>query len=172
VVKMIGDEVMFVTADVTAAARIALSLSDAYGGDEQLSDVRVGLACGPVLAREGDYYGPVVNLASRIVNIARPGSVLISAEVVQGLADEAAFQCRSLRSRYLKDLGRVPVSVLEWSEAVLEDSDGEAEGEGGRGRRRRRRGPGVFGVLSEQVRQALEVAGREGERVIEGDGDD
>ncbi|MEY2568350.1 MAG: adenylate cyclase [Actinomycetota bacterium] len=172
VVKMIGDEVMFVTGDVTAAARIALSLSDAYGGDEQLSDVRVGLACGPVLAREGDYYGPVVNLASRIVNIARPGSVLISAEVVEGLADESAFQCRSLRSRYLKDLGRVPVSVLEWSEAVLEDDDaGEVDGDV-RGRRRRRRGPGVFGVLSEQVRQALEVAGREGERVIGGDDDD
>jgi adenylate cyclase len=167
VVKMIGDEVMFVTADVVAAARIALSLSDAYGGDEQLSDVRVGLACGPVLAREGDYYGPVVNLASRIVNIARPGSVLVSSDVVAALADEPTFQCRSLRSRYLKDLGRVPVSVLEWSEAVLEEAD---DGEG-RGRRRRRRGPGVFGVLSEQVRQALEVAGREGERVLDADSD-
>jgi adenylate cyclase len=167
VVKMIGDEVMFVTPDVVAAARIALSLSDAYGGDEQLSDVRVGLACGPVLAREGDYYGPVVNLASRIVNIARPGSVLVSAAVVDALADEEAFSCRTLRSRYLKDLGRVPVSVLEWSEEMLEPPD---EGpDRGRGRARRsRRGPGVFGVLSEQVRLALETAGREGERVVGG----
>lgn len=168
VVKMIGDEVMFVTSDVSSAARIALSLADAYGGDEQLSDVRVGLAYGPVLAREGDYYGPVVNLASRIVNIARPGSVLVSAEVVEGLQDEAMFQCRALRSRYLKDLGRMPLSVLEWSEDLLES----AEETSGRGQRRRRRqGGGVLGVLSDQVRQALEVAGREGERVISGDGD-
>jgi adenylate cyclase len=171
VVKMIGDEVMFVTADVRDAARIALSLSDAYGGDEQLSDVRVGLASGPVLAREGDYYGPVVNLASRIVNIARPGSVLASAEVVEALEAEPEFACRSLRSRYLKDLGRVPLSVLEWSDDVLEAAAVEDEdevGDGGgrrrRGRRRPRRGAasGVFGVLSDQVRNALEAAGREG----------
>ena len=173
VVKMIGDEVMFVTPDTVAAARIALSLSDAYGGDVRLSDVRVGLACGPVLAREGDYYGPVVNLASRIVNIARPGSVLVSAEVVDALADHPGFSCRALRSRYLKDLGRVPLSVLEWSEDMLEPEDDETDR--GRGRRRRaRRGPGtgVFGVLSEQVRQALETAGREGERVVGGTGED
>ena len=168
VVKMIGDEVMFVTADTVAAARIALSLSDAYGGDEQLSDVRVGLACGPVLAREGDYYGPVVNLASRIVNIARPGSVLVSAEVVDALADAHGFSCRALRSRYLKDLGRVPLSVLEWSEDMLEPDDGDDRQRGRRRRARRAPGSGVFGVLSEQVRQALETAGREGERVVGG----
>jgi hypothetical protein len=144
-----------------------LALSDAYGGDEQLSDVRVGLACGPVLAREGDYYGPVVNLASRIVNIARPGSVLVSEEVVQALAEAQGFSCRTLRSRYLKDLGRVPLAVLEWSEDMLEPEDEGSDR--GKGRRRRaRRGPGVFGVLSEQVRQALETAGREGERVVGG----
>jgi adenylate cyclase len=169
VVKMIGDEVMFVTKDVVAAARIALSLSDAYGGDEQLSDVRVGLACGPVLAREGDYYGPVVNLASRIVNIARPGSVLVAADVVHTLAEHPDFSCRTLRSRYLKDLGRVPLSVLEWSEDMLEPEDDQPDRGRDRDRRRRaRRGPGVFGVLSEQVRQALESAGREGERVVGG----
>jgi adenylate cyclase len=178
VVKMIGDEVMFVAPDTASAARIALSLSDAYGGDEQLSDVRVGLACGPVLAREGDYYGPVVNLASRIVNIARPGSVLVSSEVVDALADEPGFSCRTLRSRYLKDLGRVPLAVLEWAEELLEPEEAQEatdEPDRGRGRRRRARrgeGSGVFGVLSEQVRQALESAGREGERLIEGSGDE
>jgi adenylate cyclase len=170
VVKMIGDEVMFVAPDTVAAARIALLLSDAYAGDEQLSDVRVGLACGPVLAREGDYYGPVVNLASRIVNIARPGSVLVSAEVVEVLADQPGFSCRAMRSRYLKDLGRVPLSVLEWSEEMLEPQEDVPV----RGRRRRgRRGPGgVLGALSEQVRTALETAGREGERVVGGGGDE
>jgi adenylate cyclase len=173
VVKMIGDEVMFVAPDVVGAARIALSLLDAYGGDEQLSDVRVGLACGPVLAREGDYYGPVVNLASRIVNIARPGSVLVSAEVADVLIDHEDFSMRTLRSRYLKDLGRVPLAVLEWSEEMLEPEDGKADR--GRDRPRHvRRAPRVFGVLTEQVRQTLEAAGREGERVVGGsdEGDD
>ncbi len=80
VVKMIGDEVMFVVPSAVDAARIGLDLADAYADDELLSDVRVGLALGPVLLRDGDYFGPTVNLAHRIVNIGNPGTVLISDE--------------------------------------------------------------------------------------------
>ena len=80
VVKMIGDEVMFVVDNVVDAARIGLDLADAYADDDLLSDVRVGLACGPVLLRDGDYFGPTVNLAHRIVNIGNPGTVLMSDE--------------------------------------------------------------------------------------------
>ncbi len=41
VVKMIGDEVMFVVQTATGAAEIGLSLAEAYADDELLSDVRV-----------------------------------------------------------------------------------------------------------------------------------
>ncbi|HLX89165.1 MAG TPA: adenylate cyclase regulatory domain-containing protein, partial [Acidimicrobiales bacterium] len=66
-VKMIGDEAMFVTESPLAVVRIALGLAEAYADDELLSDVRVGLALGPVLVQDGDYYGPVVNLAHAVV---------------------------------------------------------------------------------------------------------
>lgn len=107
VAKMIGDEVMFVVDDVEAALATALALAEAYADDEVLSDVRVGLASGPVLAREGDYYGPVVNLASRIVNIAVPGSVVVSESVYDALAGDARYVFRSMRPRNLKDIGRI-----------------------------------------------------------------
>ena len=91
VVKMIGDEAMFVVQTATMAAEIGLSLAEAYAGDELLSDVRVGLAIGPVLVQDGDYYGPVVNLASRLVGVANPGTVLVSDEFRAALgADEDA----------------------------------------------------------------------------------
>jgi adenylate cyclase len=112
VVKMIGDEVMYVVDDPGAAAEIALRLAEAYAGDEELSDVRAGLACGPVLSLEGDFYGPVVNLASRIVNVAFPGSVLVSDEVHGVLEHDERFSWRSLRPRTLKGIGKVPVWVL------------------------------------------------------------
>ena len=98
VVKMIGDEVMFVVQTATGAAEIGLSLAEAYSDDELLSDVRVGLAIGPVLVQDGDYYGPVVNLASRLVGVADPGTVLVSEEFRTALADEGGqgFEpCRS-----------------------------------------------------------------------------
>ncbi len=109
VVKMIGDEAMFVVHSVADAARIGLSLAEAYADDELLSDVRVGLAVGPVLVQDGDYYGPVVNLASRIVNIANPGTVLASDEFHRDLEGEAPgeFPSKSLRPRNLKNIGRV-----------------------------------------------------------------
>jgi class 3 adenylate cyclase len=42
---------------------------------------RVGVSAGRVLRREGDYFGRTVNVAARIVDYARPGEVLVSAEV-------------------------------------------------------------------------------------------
>ncbi len=114
VVKMIGDEVMFVVPTATGAAQIGLSLAEAYAGDDLLSDVRVALAIGPVLVKDGDFYGPVVNLASRLVNVARPGTVLISDEFKESLDDEGApgIDTRMLRTRTLKDLGRVQMWKL------------------------------------------------------------
>jgi adenylate cyclase len=115
VVKMIGDEVMFVTDRAADAARIALALAEAYADDELLSDVRVALAVGPVLVQDGDFYGPVVNLASRAAGIAAPGSVLVSdefhASLLREIEDEPAmageFAFKALRPRLVKDLGRV-----------------------------------------------------------------
>ncbi|HTT86746.1 MAG TPA: adenylate/guanylate cyclase domain-containing protein [Acidimicrobiales bacterium] len=125
VVKMIGDEVMFVTDTAVDAARIALALAETYADDELLSDVRVALAFGPVLVQDGDFYGPVVNLASRAADIAAPGSVLVSDEFQELLRREsgatgeaegdrgpAEFAFKALRPRQVKDLGRVQLWVL------------------------------------------------------------
>ena len=114
VVKMIGDEVMFVVPTATGAAQIGLSLAEAYADDDLLSDVRVALATGPVLVKDGDFYGPVVNLASRLVNVAHPGTVLISDEFRKALAEEGAtdIDTRPLRTRNLKDLGRIQMWKL------------------------------------------------------------
>jgi adenylate cyclase len=130
VVKMIGDEVMFVVPTATDAASIGLSLAEAYADDELLSDVRVALAIGPVLVQDGDFYGPVVNLASRLVGVANPGTVLVSDEFRTALEAERldegsdagadarpavrppVFVMRPLRTRNLKDIGRIEVWKL------------------------------------------------------------
>ncbi len=49
----------------------------------------MALAIGPVLIQDGDFYGPVVNLASRLVGVANPGTVLASEEFRSALLAEA-----------------------------------------------------------------------------------
>lgn len=112
VIKMIGDEVMFTVDDGPTAAAIALALVDAYGRDPQLPAVRVGLALGPVLAWQGDLYGPTVNLASRLVNVARTGTVLASEELGERLEQDGGFALRHVRAERLKGIGRVRMWVV------------------------------------------------------------
>ncbi|MFN8041373.1 MAG: adenylate/guanylate cyclase domain-containing protein [Acidimicrobiales bacterium] len=130
VVKTIGDEVLFLADSITVAAEIALELSARYREDESLSDVRVALAAGSILERDGDVYGATVNKAHRIVTVAYPGSVVVARDVVDALADDERFSCRSIRSHYLKDIGRVPLYTLRWA-------DDETEGPYARARARR-----------------------------------
>jgi adenylate cyclase len=112
VVKMIGDEVMFLHHEPRAGAALALELAERFRDDDDLSDVRVGLACGAVLERDGDVYGHVVNLANRIVSVAYPGTVVISDELAEALRGDEEFVLRSLRSHYLRDIGRVQLFTL------------------------------------------------------------
>ena len=134
VVKMIGDEVMFAVDDERTGAAIALTLAATYRDDTELSDVRVALAAGPVLQREADYYGPVVNRASRIVALAYPGTVVVSDEIHAVLADDD-FTWRPLGARQLKDIGRVPLWVLREGGAVRSSRPGERADEVRRNRR-------------------------------------
>ncbi len=159
VVKMIGDEVMFVVDDVADAARIGLGLADAYADDDLLSDVRVGLAVGPVLLRDGDYFGPTVNFAHRITNIGNPGTVLMSDEFHSALVERAPgeFTAQALRPRQLKDLGRVQ---LWWCGRP----GGEADGTGAAADRRRN----VRWERMADVLRELEELRDAGERVLTG----
>ncbi len=116
VVKMIGDEVMFMVDDPVAAADIALGLADASRQTDGLTDVRVGLALGPVLEREGDVFGSTVNLASRATAIAYPGTVVVSPELRAVLTEHDEYAFRGLRPRSLKNIGRVALSVLRRTE--------------------------------------------------------
>jgi adenylate cyclase len=127
IVKTIGDEVMYVAGDVADAARIARRLTDRSADDELLPQARAGLASGSVVTRQGDYFGPVVNLASRLVEIARPGTVIVSDEVHEALSDDPSFSWKRLRPRRLRDIGRVDMwglAAVEAAEVPAPDSTG------------------------------------------------
>ena len=102
VVKLIGDEVMFVANDPGTATDIALALIDAFASHDVLPPVRTGVATGEVLAREGDYSGQVVNLAARAVSMARPSTLLVDTATLSALDDSPAFSFHTAGAFTLK----------------------------------------------------------------------
>lgn len=98
VIKTIGDEVLFVIEKPSAAADLALQLQEQVSAIEQLPPLRVGLAYGQVLDRYGDVFGPVVNIASRLTGIARPGTVLIDEELAGSLRGDESFSLQRIRT--------------------------------------------------------------------------
>jgi adenylate cyclase len=92
VVKLIGDEIMFVAPDAATAVQVALALAETFGQGDVLPPVRCGVAAGRVIVREGDYHGPVVNLAARIVKLAPPAGVLVPRALKDDLGGDFRFE--------------------------------------------------------------------------------
>lgn len=85
VIKTLGDEVMFVADQPEAAAEIALCLAEMTSSLDGRPNLHIGLAYGHVLHHLGDVHGPVVNLASRLTTLARPGTVLVDSALAGAL---------------------------------------------------------------------------------------
>jgi adenylate cyclase len=102
-VKTIGDEVMLVSSEaepMVAAALELIAAAEAEG--QQFPWLRAGIATGLTLPQSGDYYGRAVNLASRLTNVARPGSVVLD-EAAKDAAGEG-FDYSYVGERRLKGL--------------------------------------------------------------------
>ena len=124
VVKTLGDEVMFTADNAGQGAEIALDLAERVEAADDVPDVRIGLACGPVLARLGDVYGEPVNIASRLTSIARPASILVDRELATELGDDERFRLRRVPPRPVRGYALLHASRLRRADP---DSDGSAD---------------------------------------------
>lgn len=123
VVKTIGDAVLFVADDPATGARVALGLAEALGGaldvDRALeagglaegargvTPVRVGFVWGRVLSRFGDVFGPHVNLAARLTDIAEPSTVWTDPETAAVLGGDPRFVLTPRAPLDLQGIGTV-----------------------------------------------------------------
>ncbi|HEX8054884.1 MAG TPA: adenylate/guanylate cyclase domain-containing protein [Thermoleophilaceae bacterium] len=109
-VKTIGDAAMLVGRETDAVVEVALELVEraAEAGDE-FPALRSGIARGPALERAGDWYGSPVNTASRVTGVARPGSVLCTADAREAAGD--GFRWSPAGRRKLKGVGE-PVRLF------------------------------------------------------------
>ncbi|HEX2316183.1 MAG TPA: adenylate/guanylate cyclase domain-containing protein [Thermomonospora sp.] len=111
-VKTLGDEVLFSADSPELGGEIALSMAEAIKDETEMPDVRVGVAYGPVLPMRGDVFGTTVNLAARLTSIARPGSVVIDAELAAELEKAEDFTVTRIVRRPARGLGIIQPYVL------------------------------------------------------------
>jgi adenylate cyclase len=111
-VKTLGDEVLFSAESPRVGAEIALGVGEAVAAHEDIPDVRVGVAFGPVLPLMGDVFGTTVNLAARLTSIARPGTVLVDAGMAAELDAAPGYELQRLVRRPARGLGLIHPYVL------------------------------------------------------------
>ena len=112
VVKTIGDAVMFVADDAVTGARIALALANSGVIQTPSWQVRVSVVWGRILARFGDVFGPPVNVASRLAEVARPGIVYTNQDTARELARSSEFYLTGQHEIDLAGIGRVQPVVV------------------------------------------------------------
>lgn len=125
VIKTLGDAVMYVADDAGAAVEVALQTIAAHCADDELPDVRAGVALGPVLVRLGDVFGQPVNIASRLTDEARPRTLLVDTRVADVLADDRAYDLKRLRRRSVRGYKSLTPYLLRHAGAA-DDKKGSA----------------------------------------------
>jgi adenylate cyclase len=110
VIKTIGDEVFFAAPTADAACRIGLEICQAVGQDEVLPPARGAVGVGPAISREGDYFGPLVNLLARLVKFGDPGEVVVTEAVARQLPHEI-WDMRQLQPAELRGIAE-PVAAF------------------------------------------------------------
>ena len=121
VVKQIGDAVMLVSTDVPATVETCLALVDRAEEEDEFPPLRAGVAHGPAVNRWGDWFGSTVNVASRLTARARPGAVLVTAEVRE--AAEERFDWSAAGDKKLKGLNKPLKTYRPRPRGSKEESD-------------------------------------------------
>jgi hypothetical protein len=102
VVKTVGDALLCTYPSADDGARGAIAIQQALQGLQQVPDagrvaVRIGFNCGPVVEAGGDVFGDSVNVAARLVQMARPQQILTTATCIEQFSPAHRSQARELQ---------------------------------------------------------------------------
>jgi adenylate cyclase len=124
VVKTVGDEIMATFPSATKATDAAQSMhfdmQDATrpGGNAIRLKLRIGVHYGPAIEADGDIFGDTVNVAARLVAVAKEDQIIVSEPALRKLAPNMQTRARPISLTGLKGK-REEVSVYElmWLDA-------------------------------------------------------
>lgn len=106
VIKTIGDEIMSRFPNAERAVRAACAMHAAIKDDPALLElnlaVKIGLQHGPVLVEQDDLFGDAVNVAARMVSLAKADQIITTRETVGRLPRDLAQMTRGLGRSWVR----------------------------------------------------------------------
>ncbi len=122
VIKTIGDEIMSRFPDATRALNAACEMHTAIKEDPLLIEfdiaVKIGLQHGPVLVEQDDLFGDAVNVAARMVALAKADQIITTRETVRQLPADLEQMTRSLGwSRVRGKIEELEIIEVIWQES-------------------------------------------------------
>jgi adenylate cyclase len=119
VIKTIGDELLCVFPTATAAAQAAIDMQARIDMQAPVEgeplQIRVGLQFGPVLHENDDVFGDCVNVAARMVKLARPAHIMVAGECMQAMDAAMRSQVRAIDKLHVKGRAKeIDVYELPW----------------------------------------------------------
>jgi adenylate cyclase len=110
VVKMIGDAVFYIADDLPTGLRVVTSLMERLNSMRDMLPVRASIVRGSVFSRSGDVFGPPVNLASRLVDVAPVGQILTDGDTANRINHGEAgpwYRASAAKEADLRGVGKV-----------------------------------------------------------------
>jgi adenylate cyclase len=111
-IKTVGDGALFVSPEVGPLLEATCALRERVNDEgEDFPSIRAGIAYGDAVVRGGDWFGPAVNRASRIVDAAKPDTIVAEKDVKDRAGDGYEWSRRRFKTG-LKGVGRVSLYRL------------------------------------------------------------
>lgn len=83
-IKLLGDGAMLYFPTVESAVEAAVEIMQRSTAAD-VPPLHIGVACGPMIYRDGDYYGHTVNMAARLSGAAPTGEIYVTADVASAV---------------------------------------------------------------------------------------
>jgi hypothetical protein len=103
VIEIIGDEIMCAFEESDHALSAACKIQECTRSKREPEfKVRIGLHCGLTNEENGHPYGDTVNVAARVVAIAKAGQIMLTDHVYQALTNQNKLRTRHFSNIYLR----------------------------------------------------------------------
>ena len=112
IIKTIGDEVMCTFEHAGDAVEAAMDMHKAISSIPALPakagispNIRVGLHMGPVIRQSGDVFGDAVNVAARMVSLAKPRQIITTQQTIDALPGQCEVDIKCITRTTIRGKG-------------------------------------------------------------------